>query len=141
MDLKLEVLTSFDQLAEKNVKILPDSVRHIRLILSIFNEEIFQEEEYNDLIEDLIKEGFLAKNNTEEIKVTPIGSALVKSIGRTKLGDTNFDRLLHITSDYIQSKASPEFIKKLGERLNFSIRKKKIRLNLLILNRFMLSGY
>jgi hypothetical protein len=117
MDHKLEVLVSFDNLVEKKVKILPENVRHIRLILSIFNEEILHEDEYDQLIKDLIDEGFLLRSKSEEIVVTPIGSALVKSIGRTKLGETNFDRLLHITSDYIQSKSSPEFIKTIGERL------------------------
>ncbi len=117
MDPKIEILIICDTFSAKKIKILPDSLRHIRLILSIFNEEIIPEDEFGQLIEDLTEEGFLSKLKDQELDITPIGSALIKSIGRKKIGDTNYERLSRIAFDYALSKGGPEFIKKIGERL------------------------
>jgi len=113
----MEILIAFTHLLENKVPVSSDTIRHLRLILSIFNEDIFAEDEYEQEVANLIADGFLSKSKSEEIIVTSLGTALVKSIGKTLVGDTNFERLLHLISDYATSKGNPETIKKLGERL------------------------
>lgn len=41
MDRKMEILVAFTHLLENKVVISSDTIRHVRLILSIFNEDIF----------------------------------------------------------------------------------------------------
>ncbi|MFA5295450.1 MAG: Piwi domain-containing protein [Methanoregulaceae archaeon] len=117
MDRKMEILLSFMHLLENKVVISSDTIRHVRLILSIFNEDIFSEDDYREEIENLFNDGYLSKSKSGEIVVTSIGIALVKSIGKQTIGDTNYERLLHSISDYSVSKTKPDYIKNLGERL------------------------
>jgi hypothetical protein len=81
MDRKMEILIAFTHLFENKVAISSDTIRHLRLILSIFNEDIFAEDEYEQEVANLIADGFLSKSKSEEIIVTSLGTALVKSIG------------------------------------------------------------
>jgi hypothetical protein len=117
MDRKMEILTAFTHLLENKVAVSSDSIRHVRLILSIFNEDIFAEDEFKEEVENLFNDGYLSKSKSGEIVVTLIGIALIKSIGKSTIGDTNYERLLHSILDYSVSKTNPDYVKNLGKRL------------------------
>ena len=114
----MEILIIFANISENKTTISLDSLSNIRLILSLFQEEIISDDEFNQELENLIEEGYLSKSRSEEFEVTPRGSTIVKSIGRTLLGESEYDRLTHSILDYTNSKGKPKYIRMLGDRLN-----------------------
>ncbi|MDY6965565.1 MAG: Piwi domain-containing protein [Halobacteriota archaeon] len=101
-------------------------IRHGRVILSLFKEDLVPEDEYFQTIEELSNEGYIDINGSliEDctIVVNRKGGALVHSLGERIIGQTDFDRLRGLMQEYINEPS--EYTKKVGERLK-TLQKKR----------------
>ena len=107
------VLSALSFLNESRSYISSESIRHVRVIVSLFNEEVLSEDEYSRVIDTLADERYIIKN--DRIKISRTGIALVDSLGKRRLGQTYFNRLLRLINGYNREKN--EYMKKIGKKL------------------------
>ncbi len=104
MDQKLAILTAFYYyLSLGDSKISAEIVQDLRVLVSLFVEEIISDDEYTQFLDSLIDEKHLQKpGNTWSVCRT--GEALVDALSSRVLGQTNLNRLKDILQNYISSK-------------------------------------
>jgi len=114
VDQDLVVLTALCLLGEKRKSIPSESVRHIRVIVSVFKEEVLSEEEYYQIIDTLSGKGYILKKG-DEIEIERKGIALVHAVGERLLGQTAFYRLFKMINKYYRNNFG--YIVKIGKIL------------------------
>lgn len=114
MDQKLAALSALSLLAQDGTLISEDTLRHLRTILSVYVQEIFSEDEYQQLIETLQDEAHIHRQG-EKVTVTGSGLALVQAIGERILGQTDFERLGRMIKDYTRD--GGKYVQRLQEQL------------------------
>lgn len=89
-----------------------ERVRHGRIILSLFKEDLVSPDEYNLLIDSLSEEeyidiyGYLNDDRNIDackISVTREGEALFHALGEKTIGEADFKRLEQLIGDYLSS--------------------------------------
>lgn len=115
MDQKLALLSAVHILDKSQVQLSENTMRHLRIILSQFAEEVISEDEYQELVSSLKDEGFITRHN-DKVLITPAGGALVHAIGERIIGQTALARLEDILGDY--RKNPSQYIQAISERLS-----------------------
>lgn len=98
MDRKIALLAGFAELAIES-KIPTETVRDFRDILSFFYGEVLPEDDYLELIDELIAGNFIV-NSGDFILLTRQGEALSTSISERILGQTSFEQLKGMLESY-----------------------------------------
>ncbi|RZN40537.1 MAG: hypothetical protein EFT35_02905, partial [Methanophagales archaeon ANME-1-THS] len=115
MDQRMVVLSALYFLNENKSPISPESIRHLRVMLSLFNEEILSEDEYYQILDTLADGGYITRKDGK-IEITRTGIALVHSLGKRIIGQTPFDRLSKLINGY-NSEKTTEYMEKIGKKL------------------------
>jgi len=121
------VLSALYFLNENKSHISSESIRHVRVMVSLFNEEILSEDEYYQILDTLVDKRYIIRKDNE-IEITRTGIALVHSIGKSILGQTAFERLYKFVEGYKREKSS-DYMKKIGEKLKALHEMKKNKVN------------
>jgi hypothetical protein len=113
MDQKIALLSALCLLGQTGTSASERNLRHLRVVMSSFGEEILSEDEYGQIINSLKEDGYLEKG--DRVLVTREGAALVHAVGERVLGSTALDRLDKMIDDY--SKEGNKYIQRLNEQL------------------------
>jgi len=125
VDQRVVVLSALYFLNENKSHVSSESIRHVRVMVSLFNEEILSEDEYYQILDTLVDKRYIIRKDNE-IEITRTGIALVHSIGKSILGQTAFERLYKFVEGYKREKSS-DYMKKIGEKLKALHEMKKIK--------------
>lgn len=115
VDQRVVVLSALYFLSENKSPISAERIRHVRVMVSLFNEEILSEDEYYQIIDTLANKKYIIKRD-DKIEISRTGIALVHSLGERELGQTDCDRLFKLIEGYNREKTSG-YMKKIGEKL------------------------
>ncbi|GIK36913.1 MAG: hypothetical protein BroJett011_07460 [Chloroflexota bacterium] len=102
MDQKLALLSSLHLLDKNRVQLSEYTMRHLRIILSQFTQEVMAEDEYQELIAVLQEESYISQHS-HRTQLTLEGRALVQAIGERVIGQTLFARLKGMVDDYAKN--------------------------------------
>jgi hypothetical protein len=114
MDQKIATLSALCQLSKVQSPISDRSTRHLRVILSSFNEEILSEDEYEQLINSLEDDKYITRKN-DQIWATREGAALTQAVSGRVLGETALDRLRRMIENYNQE--GNTYVQNINEQL------------------------
>lgn len=127
MDQKIATLSALCFLSEERSPIPAGDTRHLRAILSLFNEEILSEDEYEQLVNSLEEDKYLFAGKDGQIWMTREGTALTQAVSERILGKTAFDRLSRMIENYSQK--GSRYVQNVNEQLKSlqAIRHDKVR--------------
>lgn len=127
MDQKIAALSALCLLSEKQSPIPADDIRHLRAILSLFDEEILSEDEYEQLVNLLEEDKYVITGKDDQIWMTREGTALAQAVSERVLGKTALDRLSRMIENYNQEGSG--YLRNVNEQLKSlqAIRHDKIR--------------
>jgi hypothetical protein len=127
VDQRVVVLSALYFLSENKSPISAESIRHVRVMVSLFNEEVLSEDEYSQIIDTLADKRYIIRKD-DEIEISRTGIALVHSLGERELGQTDCDRLFKLIEGYNIEKTSG-YMKKIGEKLKSlqDLRRNKVK--------------
>lgn len=115
VDQRVVVLSALYFLSKNKSPISAESIRHVRFMVSLFNEEVLSVDEYYQIIDTLADKRYIIKKD-DEIEISRTGIALFHSLGERELGQTDCDRLFKLIEGYNREKTSG-YMKKIGEKL------------------------
>jgi len=125
---KIVIMTTLYLLHENKSPVTFRRIRHGRVILSLFKEDLVPEDEYFQRIEELSNEKYIDLKGSLiedcQIVVNRKGEALVQSLGKRTVGQTDFERLERLIQEYLNSKPS-KYMKNVGDRLRTLQEKRK----------------
>jgi len=125
---RIVIMSTLYLLHENKSPVTFGRIRHGRVILSLFKEDLVPEDEYFQRIEELSNEKYIDLKGSLiedcQIVVNRKGEALVQSLGKRTVGQTDFERLERLIDEYLNSKPS-EYMKTVGERLRTLQEKRK----------------
>ena len=99
MDHKVALLSALCLLDQTGTSVSNSNLRHLRVVLSSFSEEILSEDTYGQLVESLKDDGYLFEKDGR-LLVTREGAALMQALSERVLGRTSLDRLDKMLDDY-----------------------------------------